>query len=194
MIGDVQAAFSLATLGLLVSLGVSIFAAATALRALRLSRKTAQTQLRPYVYPSFIGLIFADDLKVEGLPENWATVAVHLKNFGNTPALNARATMTREIWEFPIPKKHKGITLQAFDPDRSDMPPGCTSENRMDFEITEAQRDLILDRKAAVYVMGRVEYSDAFGDPHHTNFFLYCTGEDFDTGSFRNCGVNNDAS
>lgn len=186
--------FNFANVGLILSLTIAAFASVTALQALRLSKKATKTQLRPYVYPSFVGLIFADDVKVKGLSRNWATVSVHLKNFGNSPAIKAKATMTREVWEYPIPEKHKGITLQAFAPDYQDMPPGCTSENCLDFEILKAQRELILAEKAAVYLMGRIEYFDSFNEPHHTNFFLFSTGEDFITGKFRNCGVNNDAS
>lgn len=192
--GQLPSWITAAIAGSFISFVVSVFAAITAFRALRLSRKTAQSQLRPYVYPSYIGLIFTDELDVEGLPKEWATVAVHIKNFGITPAIGARATMTREIWEYPIPKKHKGFALQAFAPDYQDMPPRCTSENRLDFEIPEKQTDMIVEKKVAVYVMGRIEYSDNLGGSHYTNFFQFCTGDDFYTGTFRNCGTNNDAT
>lgn len=180
--------------GLGLSLIVSALAAMAAFRALRLTKRTAQAQLRPYVYVSQMNLFTKDDFDIEGLPEDFATVVIDIKNFGATPAIRARATMTREVWEYPPPKKRKAVTLAPFAGDTQDMPPGLTSHNRLDFTLSDAQIEFIQQEKAAVYAMGRIEYFDTLGDPHHTNFMLFCTGDDIHKGEFRSCSFGNDAT
>lgn len=159
------------------------------------TRQVGQQQTRAYVYPSFIGFFDAEEIGVEGLPADWATVAIHIKNYGQSPAKQARAVMSREVWNFPPPQKdRKPLPLPDFAEDRSDMPPGNESENRLDFTLSEAERERIEDGISALYVFGRVEYLDTFNDPHFTNFLLYSTGEDFLTGKFRTLSFGNEAS
>ncbi len=176
------------------SFAAVLVALALAYQANSISRESARTQNRAYIYLSGLALVQASDVDIPGLDPEWATVAVHIKNFGNTPAIRAQATMTREIWAYPMPDGAEFPKLAEFAPDVSDVPPGCQSENMMDFTISVDQRKMIMEAKAALYVLGRVEYQDTFGTKHSTKFFLYSTGEDFVTGKFRNCAFGNEAT
>jgi hypothetical protein len=54
-------------------------------------------------------------------------------------------------------------------------------------------RDGIRPEKATLHVGCRIESTDAFGDFHFTNVWLYSTGDDFARGQFRSYSRGNDS-
>jgi hypothetical protein len=125
-----------------------------ALQASKITRQVGQQQTRAYVYPSFVGFFVSEDMGMEGLPPDWATVLVKIRNYGQSPAKMARAAMSREVWAFPPPpnERRKPVPFIDFAEDRHDIPPGNESENRLDFTLTDLDRDGIEEGKAALYV------------------------------------------
>lgn len=140
----------------------------------RIINDQERRQLRAYVYavPSVANFAVGQ----------YPTISVTLKNGGQTPAYNPSFGMSWRIG----PDRLIGTTFKNLNSEMSTptfTPDGTgqfiyqdhtlveTMPAQQEFLIPQAAYDAIMTAKAyQIYVWGRVEYLDAFGDVWHTNF------------------------
>lgn len=150
---------------LIVTLYFTRQANKAAQRAIEVTEKIGKQQLRAYVGKSEISMG----------RENDAIVAkVKITNFGQTPALDVLAWVGTEISEYPLtrnltpPQSTDAYSRNVMFPSESST---LTIAHRQ--EITDDVRDQILAGTMALYVFGRIEYTDFFGEHHVTTLLLY---------------------
>lgn len=140
--------------------------AEAAKNAVELSDKTAERQLRAYVYIKDATMIHGGDNEV------WEA-DITLRNFGQTPAYEVTSpcsffpTMKAEKYTFKEPPKDLVLVP-------SDMGPGQELHILVASDKPVAPADAALFRRgdAVIFVYGSVKYRDAFGHPRFTDFRL----------------------
>jgi hypothetical protein len=127
--------------------------------------KTTRAQLRAYV---FIELVeFARPETDNGDNEHWY-VHVVLRNFGSTPAYLTRARIEKEIGAASKPDDVTlTLTANAENHAATVIPPGHIHTIRTT-GLQNGLQTYLQYRNAGnrSYVWGRIEYTDAFGEPH----------------------------
>lgn len=134
--------------------------------AIKATDKTAERQLRAYVF-------LESSVLEQHQPRNEWKIGTKFKNFGQTPAYNMTLTVERSIVD--ISKEH------PFEPPElephgteSDLGPG------QDLVVSSELPDLVGDtwgayraRQKAIFLWGRIDFTDAFGEKRWVKFRLY---------------------
>lgn len=130
--------------------------------AVRLAEKTAERQLRAYVFVESVEMI------TEG---RIVRAVLSIKNSGQTPAYDLVVYVgisSRGSSDVFVPPKPDDIRL-----DKISVGPGMSISTSNQFEVPAENNELLaaLDRGAAVvYVYGRINYSDAFKVPRNLSY------------------------
>ncbi len=133
----------------------------------RIAADTAQRQLRAYVCfeSGFVRFTRPD------VPE------AHLvfRNFGETPAYDVRTGGV--IGYFPYPWDNT-LPPPPLNPNVAIIGPNAKLEEhtRMDPPMHGVHVAMLPSPQNAVWVVGRIEYRDAFGQERHTNHRMFCRG------------------
>lgn len=139
---------------------------------------TTRNQLRAYVMIESVAIVgIAEGRKPD--------VHITIKNSGQTPARNVTHWSKLGFSTFPeiaepVPRRDSDETLPE-----STMAPGGTLGiiTGIDRELNAATIKAIKDQSYALYVLGEIRYTDAFGKHRETDFLLFCTGHLADSGS-----------
>jgi hypothetical protein len=146
-------------------------------RLVRGSEKTAQRQLRAYVFVEKAVVTHLDDN--EGTPEAIVTI----KNFGQTPAYRLVNLTCLALCRYPAPA-HIEIAMEQDVVTgltaRTDMGPGHfqTAAVSTDLErsFTKEEMQGLASGECVFYVYGEVRYEDAFGNQQFTRYRLMTGG------------------
>jgi hypothetical protein len=152
-----------------------ITAASTALLAIitallvivaRRQYTTSQSQLRVYV--------FLDNAFISNLGDSWSII-YKIKNYGSTPAHNVILTEAAEVVSWreeltEIPRPTTQVKLGSMAPN------GDFFENEPVLSGRCSPSALIAKQKA-IYLVGKIEYVDAFKIKRWTNFQYYVGGD-----------------
>lgn len=151
-------------------------AADAAQRSVEVMSQSAEKQLRAYVTVEQVD----SDVHVDGRYSG----TVHIKNSGQTPALNVRCWIHSWIAAWPLTE-----TLPPppddFEMARSVLAAGAEllqSYGRT-HPVPEDARPLLRTHEGTLYVYGAVEYVDTFGHVRRTDFRLFRSGGMIQTGT-----------
>jgi hypothetical protein len=154
----------------------------------KIMQETAEKQLRAYVY------VVAASRQSDGIRE--PTLRVQIKNAGQTPAYDCvRYAVEAVSPTFPqLPENFETFPVK-LEKYKSPIPPGESVE----IVTTAVQPDPrqigeISRSKAAIYLFGKIEYRDAFGNSRESTFRLVCVGENVTRGLFAVCDEGNTAT
>jgi hypothetical protein len=138
-------------------------AAEAAQRSVALAADTAKRQLRAYVT-----VVYSAKQKPERM-DSPPSFYVTLRNAGNTPAYGLTSGMLIVLGDYPddksvydLPLAPRQITLGPRDEK--------TLGGQWGQGLTAEQTNALSQRRLAFYLVGRIEYRDAFGEPRYTNF------------------------
>ena len=137
---------------------------AAAQNTVRIMEQSAERQLRAYLSIGGSG-IWPDEYGTSG--RLW----VDVENTGQTPAYNLTSKVGKllipkaecDSFEFPEAVPQAGGSVMVGS--------GCDITLRREFSIAEAKA--VKDRTHRLYLFGRIEYTDAFGQSRFTNYRLY---------------------
>ena len=125
--------------------------------------RTSRRQLRAYIFNDHANLVDFDEVPI---------AQVLLKNAGQTPAYNVVAWNAVQLAPFPLSTNLLGA--QDAEVTRCNLGPG------MDFHLTtrlsrlpEAIKFAIREGRQALYVFGRADYVDAFGQARFLEWRLF---------------------
>jgi hypothetical protein len=154
----------------------------------KIMQDTAEKQLRAYVY------VVAAARQWDGVRE--PILKVQIKNAGQTPAYDCVRYAVEAV--SPIFPQHPGEfetipnNTQKY---KSPIPPGESVEIvSTALRVDPRQIGEISRGRGAVYLFGRIEYRDAFGNNRESKFRLVCTGENITRGLFAVCDEGNTAN
>ncbi|HEY8094895.1 MAG TPA: hypothetical protein VIE65_02220 [Methylobacter sp.] len=136
-------------------------------RLVRGSEKTAERQLRAY--------IFSDHAKIIGFNTPHPLVIAAFKNSGQTPAYNVIVWVSCHIDAYPLGKKHERPTDES-SASRGHVGPGATFQipTPLSENMTASKTATIKAGVEAIYYYGEVTYIDAFDEARFTRFcFIY---------------------
>lgn len=173
----------------------SLKAAVAARQSARGADESSRRQLRAYILPYFASAKWEDE---KGVLLRSVRITVKCKNTGQTPGLKVRSC----IWG-----ESKTIGDTDF-PDRADDPvqpksvhaPGQKTQFIFWYQSPIASTEDILDvwRRGdeTLFVWGRIDYEDVFGDKWHSTFRLMIPSEGVGdaSGSFISCAEGNEAT
>jgi hypothetical protein len=177
--GKAAVVYTVLTFLLLAASGYTAYeatiASGAATRQAAVAEDTEKRQLRAY-----IGLIPPPDNQIINnfTPPTKPTVHLTPKNFGLTPAYEARHETGSGVFVYPLPKSFLyPIQKAATPPNPITIFPGNFDIAGINTNWTRAlSSDEIAsiqdDRAERLYFWGTVSYRDAFGDPHYTNFCI----------------------
>jgi hypothetical protein len=131
---------------------------------IRDGRKSSERQLRAYV-----GVEVSKEDKQSFNPGGNTTVILMIANRGATPAYKLKIASMIEIHDVPLI-----ASLDAM-PDGSHsitLGPSSTTKTLAIFEraLNDGEQDAIIGERKAIYIWGRVTYTDAFGNDRFTNW------------------------
>lgn len=146
--------------------------------------RTARSELRAYVG------VLGTEFHWSDIPTVGVQYKISITNHGKTPAVNLNFSMSHRILPFPLPKADLLIPNADTDPVPSAvLHPGCTTHglSSCDLEPTydTADYDALArgedrtGKDSRLYCFGRVEYTDAFGSRHWTDYCYYQEPEAF---------------
>jgi hypothetical protein len=136
---------------------------------------TSKRQLRAYVG------IFKIEFSGWQIGQN-ISCTFKIKNFGETPAYNVRHWSRIDIMQYPYPGTpdhreddgtHPCFTLHPKD-DINGF--NIFEKDGIKFIINKEIFDSFSDGRIAAYIIGRIEYDDAYGGHHTTKFVSYGGG------------------
>jgi hypothetical protein len=166
-----------------LSRSVSAVQARNTRRQLRLTERTAESQLRAYVGANSL---YFDPLSAE----RPVRVVIEIKNFGQTPARDFRAILLAVAREHPPIGPMAGAESRPESRgDGESLMPGGTSivicECWVGFDLAAKTNTIQAVRNGtmAIYVCGTIFYRDVFGHPRHTNLRRIARGTRIDTRS-----------
>ncbi len=158
--------------------------------AVNVAQDTAKRQLRAYV--SVAGLARTKDPgEVAGAG---FAVWVDVKNEGQTPAYDVFHWAKIDLREFPL---NGGFDIHCIEnPSRCILSSGDKNIAFPTFkrDLTPLEEQAILSNGKAVYVYGEIDYRDAFGKRHMTQFRFRCNGQGYPLGMFKADGEGNEAT
>jgi hypothetical protein len=139
-------------------------------KAVELSDKTAERQLRAYVG------VFSSAVEEQTSSEGKLAIAarVEIRNAGQTPAYNLRSWIAIEATEPPTIPFHFPPNLEERPTGM--LPPGTNTNLDISFATTAEVIQSLHDNRRSLYVWGRVEYRDAFGHDRYLVFHLVARG------------------
>lgn len=132
----------------------AVTAADAAKEAIEVTREMGARQLRAYIGIS--------ETKYENGPLGPA-IGVVIKNFGQTPAYKLRGWTA---WEFADIATFEDAPHSVLRPS-CDICPGVPFNYMQPFNVPEA------DARRPIFLWGRIDYVDAFGEPRHTIYRFY---------------------
>jgi hypothetical protein len=128
---------------------------------LSISRRTMIAQLRAYVY-------------VDNFPDTSSYPFFKIfsvKNSGQTPAYNLYAWLRTEVkWLNETPVFDTTAPTNNGDSSKVTLNPGATMIYSTSFTPTKLQRTAIEKGTAKIFVWGRINYIDAFGNTRNTKW------------------------
>jgi len=160
-----------------VACGTFVLAVAAVLQ-FGLARRTAQRQLRAYVFPDSATLTDGTQLTPpQPARANVPGVVVLIKNFGQTPARQAVSWAGIDV----IEPRHEATLATPRLPQTfaNALGAGAFTSKALWFTRPLNQQEIV-DVAAgakAIYVFGRAEYRDVFGHRRFTNFRLRYSGQ-----------------
>lgn len=149
-----------------------------------ITREGSRRQLRAYV--------LVEGCKLTKGKDDSPVVRLVTKNFGQTPAHDVVTWVGTRVDEHPLQSElpDPGDAVRAHP---SIIGPGSFQESFVPVTRQNwAQWELIRAKEGAVYVWGRVKYTDAFRKKRTTRFRLMLQGDHaIDNGRFGNCEEGN---
>lgn len=149
-----------------------------------ITREGSRRQLRAYV--------LVESCKLTKDKDDSPVVHLVTKNFGQTPAHDVVTWIGTRVDEYPLQSElpDPGDAVRAHP---SIIGPGSFQESFVTVTRQNwAQWELIRAKEGAVYVWGRVKYTDAFRKSRTTRFRLMLQGDHaVDNGRFGNCEEGN---
>jgi hypothetical protein len=141
-------------------------------RATNIASDTAQRELRAYIG------VKAGWIDFTNLRDPTATIVI--SNFGQTPAHDVRWWIHSWIEAFPL-KVELSDAPSDFVMGRSVMGPGNYSTQPITLGVPMSNRSLkeLSEKRAAIYIYGRVTYRDIFNVPQETRYRLFFRGDNF---------------
>jgi hypothetical protein len=141
-------------------------AADVAQHSVDLAKHTAERQLRAYV-------LFENGSIFDFAPNVPFKLSVRIKNYGQTPALEARNWVAVSFDDFPIPRSSIEKLPEEHDRHRSSFDLGAGASVTLD-HIMPAPTQMACDEmklgKRAIYIFGEITYLDVFGHERKTKF------------------------
>jgi hypothetical protein len=142
---------------------------------IRDNRRSSERQLRAYV---MVGTATIFDI----VPNKIPNCKIQIKNFGQTPAYRLRCGISMGFTRFPIIDSDiVWPTVEYDEKVRAERPiaPGDDFPVFHDLgkTISIAQVEALLEGRWAIWIAGRVIYTDAFDVVRRTNFCFYTTKE-----------------
>ena len=133
------------------------------------SEKTAERQLRAYVFPK--------DIIITNLNSD-PTVTITFKNCGQTPAYDKVVWASMAVAVFPLEEEPKPPETGPTE-SIAHVGPGMETHSfvKPDVPITTDEINGIQSGKAALYLCGAVNYTDAFGKRRFSRFAAYRGGD-----------------
>jgi hypothetical protein len=160
---------SAAEQGFLVLVFTLVFSGAAAVAAwltVRTMKRTAERQLRAYVFPVHV--------RMENFGPGLApTAKITVRNTGQTPAYKLQVVTGILLMKLPYTGKFPTLT-HGKKSSKSALGPGMETNPKpqRSTSLTDAEHSSILSEKTALYVVGRIDYLDAFGEPRFTRLRL----------------------
>jgi hypothetical protein len=163
----------IAVLNIFLALG-TILLWFTTRRLVKSSEKTAERQLRAYVFQEGVSLFDGTNLDSPQINRtDWPGFSMSIKNFGQTPAYDvihwARIEIldsNREDTLIP-PNPKRGTHAMSLAPNAS-----FTKSAWFDRPLSDKEKQAIVAGSQAIFVYGRIDYVDAFRKPHFTTYRL----------------------
>jgi len=131
-------------------------------------RNTAERQLRAYVFVNTVTLSYQ--------PNQAPRAKITIKNSGQTPAYKVTHWSAMNVAEFPLKKPPPPPSTKATI---DNLPPGGGSDN-----VIVMMRPINIDdvtafglHTAALYVVGHIDYTDAFNIRRCTGYRQYVGGD-----------------
>lgn len=151
---------------------------------LRDSKRTSQQELRAYV--------FVEGATISEFEPNRAPyIRVQVRNSGKTPAYDLKSTLIARI--LPVPTSEV-IDIDNLTPAGALGPAGQLQiGDRVNSVLTEQDIAAITDNQLAIYAVGRIEFTDAFGRPQWMTFRVLHGGKNSGY-AMRSDSIGNDAS
>ena len=133
-----------------------------------IARHGMKEQLRPYLYPARGWFEMSEHLP---------TALVEIKNFGQSPALETESWIHIWVECFPL---HDPLPAAPphFQKAKCVIGPGGSTEvmHPRPNPLNEQSRAEIEAGRAALYVYGRIEYRDIFGQHHWSEYTYFASG------------------
>lgn len=162
----------------------------------RIMQDTAERELRAYLGidtqtsdPNVIGQVVVNNDVI--------SANVFLKNDGRTPAYAVKDWMSIAIQSWPDPEelsppdnvsiKDRGISI--INPGR-----GITLSSHRGYTISPILWRELYEKRKAIYVYGRVDYTDAFKHERFVTYRLAITDAEIRSSTFTICNAGNDAN
>jgi hypothetical protein len=145
-------------------------------KAVELSDKTAERQLRAYIYIDEAHMVSHGD------NEFWRAQVV-FKNFGQTPAYGVVTptdfyrSVSSTTYDFQEPPADLSLTPNDWGPGQK-----ISVFAKSDQAFTKEEADRFRNESWVIFIQGVIKYKDAFGNERRTNFRLkYHPDGTFDT-------------
>lgn len=142
-----------------------------------IARLNARRGLRPYLWPEAAWFRTAEDGTI--------TAHVHIKNYGQTPAINARSWIHTWIAPFPLVDALPEPGIGDVEMGNGIIGPGAHTEfaqNRR--PVSPPTNQYLREERIALYVYGYGSYLDMFGKEHFYRYIYFSHGEAFAQGRF----------
>jgi hypothetical protein len=154
-------------------------------KQLRLSTRTAEWQLRAYLHVERAMVENIEDPKKR-------VVKIHIKNFGQTPALHVITKIGEHVREWPL-KTDLGDFPEDLRRGITPLGPGGWHYIMVPVgDLSPWEEGQLQAGKAGIYAWGEVTYF-ALGEKRTTTFRLVCEGEGLPTGAMHPTETGNDA-
>lgn len=169
------------------SVGVAAVAVVLVFLTFRVTRKTAERQLRAY-----LAITEANRIKVDRPGRNGWSVHVVVKNYGQTPAYNTRITVYSDVKPRGFDETQLDITQHKKESVPFYFPPNDTNHTTDPLPRLDTGWNDFKNEKSAAYIWGRIDYTDAFKKERWATFRMY---SNYFTGlEFAYCPTGNDAN
>ena len=177
-----------------LALGVACVAAWFAKEQVAIAKDTEKRQLRAYV----VALPTIKDFR----PGMKPVFGVELSNGGQTPAYDFSAALNIKVDEFPqkAPLAGTGYKPGPVTPHGEGWGDFAYQSHKLDLSamstqvLTQSDFDGVMKGTAQrLYIWGRAEYADAFGERHYVNFCVSLDGESLRESRSHRCKDGNDA-
>jgi len=175
----------------LVAVSISALSAYFAHRAIGVTRKSAERQLRAYIAAVPIVEVVRSGETVR--------MAINAKNYGQTPARNVRVRTAVFVRSLPFSLEDE----RAENADRPELTARQVIHPTADhyfpnttvFILSDEAFKALESDKAAIFFTGEIYYDDMFNDPHETRFrFEFSGAECFRLSKIRFCKEGNEAT